>query len=83
MKYKLSFYIKFYTARLYANLRYKLLGLIYPAKIQKGDTVVCHGIGYPHWKGTEFKCTLCFKDGTIGIRNSIRVAEKDFRKIQL
>ena len=64
-----------------SNLLYTLLGLVYPTKIQKGDKIRCYGIGYPHWKGTEFECTLDFKDGTIGIRNAIRVAEKDFRKL--
>ena len=33
------------------------------------------------WKGEEFECTLDFKDGTIGIKNAVRVAEKDFRKL--
>ena len=64
-----------------SNLLYTLLGLVYPAKIKKGDKIRCYGIGYPHWKGEEFICTLDFKDGTIGVRNMIRVAEKDFRKL--
>lgn len=81
MKYKTSFYIKYYATRLRANLLYTLLGLVYPAKIQKGDKIRCYGIGYPHWKGEDFECTLDFKDGTIGIKNAIRVAEKDFRKL--
>ena len=81
MKYKLSFYIKYYATRLWANLLYNLLGLIYPTKIQKGDKIRCYGIGYIHWKGSEFECTADFKDGTIGIRNAIRVSEKDFRLI--
>ena len=64
-----------------SNLQYTLLGLVYSAKIQKGDKSRCYGIGYPHWKGEEFECTLDCKDGTIGIKNAIRVAEKDFRKL--
>lgn len=64
-----------------SNLLYTLLGLVYPAKIQKGDKIRCYGIGYPHWKGEEFECTADFKDGTIGIKNVIRIAEKDFRKL--
>lgn len=64
-----------------SNLLYTLLGLVYPAKIQKGDKIRCYGIGYPHWKDSEFECTADFKDGTIGIRNAVRVAEKDFRKL--
>ena len=64
-----------------SNLLYTLLRLVYPAKIQKGDKIRCYGIGYPHWKGEELECTIDFKDGTIGIKNAIRVAEKDFRKL--
>jgi len=52
--------------------------------IRKGDTVRCKGIGYPHWKGQSFMVTLVFPDNTIGIRNCIRVASKDFyRPIRL
>ena len=83
MKYKTSFYIKYYATRLRANLLYTLLGLIYSEKIQKGDKIKCYGIGYPQWKGEVFECTLDFKDGTIGIRNGVRVAEKDFRIIKI
>jgi hypothetical protein len=64
-----------------SNLLYTLLGLVYPTKIAKGDKIRCYGIGYPHWKGEEFECTADFKDGTIGVRNAVRVAEKDFRKL--
>ena len=64
-----------------SNLLYTFLGLFYSAKIKKGDKIKCHGIGYPHWKGEEFECTLDFKDGTIGVRNEARVSEKDFRKL--
>ena len=64
-----------------SNLLYTLLGLVYSAKIQKGDKISYYGIGYPHWKGEEFECTLDFKEGTIGIKNAIRVAEKEFRKL--
>ena len=81
MKYKTSFYIKYYITKLQANLVYALLGLIHPSKIEKGDKIRCHGIGYPHWRGEEFECTLDFKDGTIGIKNVVRVSKKDFRKI--
>lgn len=48
-------------------------------RIEKGDTIICHGIGCPHWKGFVFECTLVFTNGTIGINNAIRVAAKDFR----
>jgi hypothetical protein len=64
-----------------SNLLYTLLGLVYRKKIQKGDKIKCFGIGYPHWKGKVFECTLDFKDGTIGIKNTIRVSEKDFRVV--
>ena len=60
---------------------YTLLGLVYSKKIQKGDKIKCFGIGYPHWKGEIFECTLVFNDGTIGIKNCIRVSEQDFRVI--
>lgn len=62
-----------------SDLLYFLMGLIYRKKIQKGDKVKCFGIGYPHWKGEEFICTLVFEDGTILIKDAIRVSEKDFR----
>ena len=81
MKYKVSFYIKYYVTRLRAKFLHSLFGLLYSAKIQKGDKIRCYGIGYPHWKGCEFECTADFKDGTIGIRNCVRVDEKDFRKL--
>ena len=58
-----------------------ILNLIHPTKIIKGDKIRCYGIGYPHWKGEEFICTADFKDGTIVIKNAVRVAEKDFKKI--
>ncbi len=64
-----------------SNLLYKLLGSVYSEKIKKGDKIRCHGIGYPHWKGEEFECTLDFNDGTIGIKNAVRVSAKDFRKL--
>jgi len=64
-----------------SNLLHTLLWLIYPAKIQKGDKIRCYGISYPQWKGDKFECTANFKDKTIGIRNAIRVAKKDFRKL--
>lgn len=63
-----------------SNFLYKLMNL-FSSKIEKGDMIRCHGIGYPHWKGEEFECSLDFKDGTIGIKDCIRVSEKDFRKI--
>lgn len=61
---------------------YSVLGFLYQTKIQKGDTIKCFGIGYPHWKGETFECTLVFPNETIGIMNSIRVATKDFRVIK-
>ncbi len=64
-----------------SNLLYTLLGLVYCKKIQKGDKIRCHGIGYPHWKGKEFESTLDFKDGTIGIKYAIRVSARDFRVV--
>ena len=64
-----------------SNLLYTLLGLVYRKKIQKGDKIKCFGIGYPHWKGKVFKCTLVFNDGTIGIENGIRVSAQDFRVV--
>jgi hypothetical protein len=64
-----------------SNLLYTLLGLVYYRKIQKGDKIKCFGIGYPHWKDEIFECTLDFKDGTIGIKNSVRVSTKDFRVV--
>lgn len=81
MRYKIGFYIKYHATRLIVKLIYTLLGLVNRSKIQKGDKITCYGIGYPHWKGDVFECTLDFKDGTIGIRNTIRVDEKDFRKL--
>jgi hypothetical protein len=64
-----------------SNLLYSLFGLIYRKKIQTGDMIKCFGIGYPHWKGQIFQCDLDFGDGTIGIRNSVRVNGRDFRVI--
>lgn len=64
-----------------SNLLYTLLGLVYSKKIVKGDKIRCYGIGYPHWKGEEFECTEDFKDGTIGVRNAVRVGEVDFRRL--
>lgn len=60
----------------------KILNLIYSKEINKGDTIQCHGIGYPHWKGEEFICTEKFNDDYIGIKGAIRVSSKDFRKIK-
>jgi hypothetical protein len=50
--------------------------------IQVGDTVVCIGMGYPHWEGEIFKCDVIFNDNTIGLDNKIRVFSDDFRKIE-
>ena len=73
-------YINTWTLKKWqSNLLYTLLGLVYPRKIKQGDTIRCYGIGYPHWKGEIFKCNIVFNDGTIGIRNSVRVSAKDFR----
>jgi hypothetical protein len=49
--------------------------------IKKGDRIKCIGNGYPHWKVLEFNCTEIFKDGSIGIENSLKVDKKDFYKI--
>jgi hypothetical protein len=65
-----------------SDVLYTIVGLLYPKKITKGDRIECHGIGYPHWKGLRFDCTCNFNDGTIGIRNSVRVNIKDFKKIK-
>ena len=66
-----------------SNFLYFIFNIMYPKKIQEGDRIKCYGIGYPHWKGEEFECTLDFKDGTIGILgNAVRVKEKDFKKIK-
>jgi len=81
MKYEIDFYVKYYVNKIVTTIRFFILGLRYPTKINKGDKIVCHGIGYPHLKGQEFECTLDFKDGTIGIKGCVRVSEKDFRKI--
>ena len=64
-----------------SNFLFIFLGLIYYKKINKGDKIRCYGIGYPHLKGEELECTFDFKDGTIGIRNAVRVSEKDFSKL--
>jgi hypothetical protein len=82
MKYPIKFYLFYYFRKAKANLLYFLMKLIYfrKTKIEKGDLIKCFGIGYPHWKGEIFECTMIFKDKTIGIKNCIRVAQKDFRK---
>jgi len=51
-------------------------------KIQKGDTIRCWGIGYPHWKGETFECTMIFENNTIGIKSAVRVGVIDFKKIK-
>lgn len=51
--------------------------------IQKGDTVQCKGIGYPHWKNEIFTCEVVFDNGTIGLNNKIRVDASDFDKVRL
>ena len=62
---------------------YKLIKLLTKdQKIQKYDTIKCWGIGYPHWKGKTFECTLIFKDDTIGVDGKIRVSRNDFYKIK-
>ena len=60
-----------------SSFLYFLLGIIYRQKIKKGDYIKCHGIGYPHWKGHIFLCTMVFSDGTIGI-DGVRVGASDF-----
>jgi len=62
-----------------SNFLYNLLNFTYSSKIKKGDKIRCYGIGYPHWKGEVFECTLVFNNGDIGIKNAIRVSSKDFR----
>jgi hypothetical protein len=77
-------YINTWTLKKWqSNLLYTLLGLVYRKKIQKGDKIKCFGIGYPHWKGEIFECTLVFNDSTIGIKNAIRVSEQDFRVVKI
>jgi len=75
-------YINSWTLKKWqANFLYFILSVLYPKKIQKGDTIKCHGIGYPHWKGETFICDVVFDNDTIGIKKAVRVSSKDFRVI--
>lgn len=50
--------------------------------IQKGDSVLAVGEGYPHWNNFPNLCTLVYDNGEdIGINNSVRVKNSAFRKI--
>lgn len=47
--------------------------------MNKGDLVICSGVGYPHWKDHVFIVEVNFLDGTIGLNNKIRVSKSDFQ----
>lgn len=71
--------VSYHLNQLKFKLIYKYLKLRYPRKIQKDDVVICHGVGYPHWKNSEFICNLVFDDEYILIKNGLKVSSKDFR----
>lgn len=48
--------------------------------IEKGDTVKCLGIGYPHWRNQAFIIKSVFNNGDLILHNNIKVNKKDFKK---
>ena len=66
-----------------SNFLYFVISLCFLNKpIKKGDKIKCYGIGYPHWKNDTFECSNVFDDGTILIRDCIRVVKNDFKVIK-